>query len=54
MYVIRSIFAVDFCGFNTGLIWGLEATSFLFVWLVLFGVSYAVVSPLSTWISQMP
>lgn len=29
-------------GFNTGLIWGLEATSFLFAWLVLFGVSYAV------------
>jgi C4-dicarboxylate transporter DctQ subunit len=29
-------------GFNTGLIWGLEATSFLFSWLVLFGVSYAV------------
>lgn len=25
-----------------GLIWGLEATSFLFAWLVLFGVSYAV------------
>ncbi|TDE40767.1 TRAP transporter small permease [Antarcticimicrobium sediminis] len=29
-------------GFNTGLIWGLEITSFLFAWLVLFGVSYAV------------
>lgn len=29
-------------GFNTGVIWGLEATSFLFAWLVLFGVSYAV------------
>ncbi|MFW2587232.1 TRAP transporter small permease [Sagittula sp. SSi028] len=28
--------------FNTGLSWGLEATSFLFAWLVLFGVSYAV------------
>ncbi|CUH80409.1 TRAP transporter small permease [Tropicibacter naphthalenivorans] len=28
--------------FNTGLIWGLEATLFLFAWLVLFGVSYAV------------
>ncbi|MCB1333828.1 MAG: TRAP transporter small permease [Roseivivax sp.] len=28
--------------FNTGLIWGLEATSFLFAWLVLLGVSYAV------------
>jgi len=25
-----------------GLIWGLESTSFLFAWLVLFGISYAV------------
>ena len=29
-------------GFNSGLIWGLEAVTFLFAWLVLFGVSYAV------------
>lgn len=29
-------------GFNTGLVWGLEATLFLFAWLVLFGMSYAV------------
>ncbi len=29
-------------GFNTGLIWGLEATSLLFAWLVLFGISYGV------------
>jgi C4-dicarboxylate transporter DctQ subunit len=29
-------------GFQTGLSWGLEATVFLFAWLVLFGVSYAV------------
>ena len=29
-------------GFNTGLIWGLEATTFLFAWLVLFGISHAV------------
>lgn len=29
-------------GFNTGIIWGLEATSFLFAWLVLFGISYCV------------
>lgn len=28
--------------FNTGIIWGLEATSFLFAWLVLFGISYCV------------
>ena len=31
-----------FSAINTGLIWGLEATAFLFAWLVLFGVSYAV------------
>ncbi len=29
-------------GFNSGLIWGLEATSVLFSWLVLFGVAYCV------------
>lgn len=29
-------------GFNTGLIWGLEVVTFLFAWLVLFGMSYAV------------
>lgn len=29
-------------GFDTGIIWGLEATSFLFAWLVLFGMSYCV------------
>ncbi|EIE52651.1 TRAP transporter small permease [Salipiger aestuarii] len=29
-------------GFNTGLIWGLEAVTILFAWLVLFGISYAV------------
>jgi len=29
-------------GFNTGFIWGLETVTFLFAWLVLFGVSYAV------------
>lgn len=29
-------------GFNTGIIWGLEAVTFLFAWLVLFGVSYCV------------
>lgn len=28
--------------FNTGIIWGLEATLFLFAWLVLFGMSYCV------------
>ncbi|MEE9453953.1 MAG: TRAP transporter small permease [Paracoccaceae bacterium] len=29
-------------GFNTGLSWGLEVTAFLFAWLVLLGMSYAV------------
>tara|TARA_B110000208_G_C11700591_1_gene405713 strand:- start:265 stop:954 length:690 start_codon:yes stop_codon:yes gene_type:complete len=29
-------------GFGTGLIWGLETVTFLFAWLVLFGISYAV------------
>lgn len=29
-------------GFNTGLIWGLEMTGFLFAWLVIFGISYSV------------
>lgn len=29
-------------GFNTGIIWGLEVVTFLFAWLVLFGMSYAV------------
>ncbi|MDK3072027.1 TRAP transporter small permease [Sedimentitalea sp. JM2-8] len=42
MTLITFINVVLRYGFNTGLIWGLEATSFLFAWLVLFGVSYAV------------
>lgn len=29
-------------GFKTGITWGLEAVTFLFAWLVLFGISYAV------------
>ncbi|QPH54541.1 TRAP transporter small permease [Pontivivens ytuae] len=29
-------------GFGTGLLWGLEVTTYLFAWLVLFGMSYAV------------
>jgi C4-dicarboxylate transporter DctQ subunit len=28
--------------FNTGLFWALEATTYLFAWLVLFGISYGV------------
>ena len=42
MTVITFVNVVLRYGFNTGLIWGLEAVSFLFAWLVLFGVSYAV------------
>ncbi len=42
MTIITFINVVLRYGFNTGLIWGLEATTFLFAWLVLFGVSYAV------------
>ncbi|NVO27002.1 TRAP transporter small permease [Donghicola sp. C2-DW-16] len=29
-------------GFNASMSWGLEATTFLFAWLVLFGISYSV------------
>lgn len=42
MTVITFINVVLRYGFNTGLIWGLEVVTFLFAWLVLFGVSYAV------------
>ncbi|OAN76160.1 C4-dicarboxylate ABC transporter substrate-binding protein [Sulfitobacter sp. EhC04] len=42
MTIITFINVVLRYGFNTGLIWGLEAVTFLFAWLVLLGVSYAV------------
>ncbi len=42
MTIITFINVVLRYGFNTGLIWGLEVTLFLFAWLVLFGMSYAV------------
>lgn len=42
MTIVTFINVVLRYGFNTGLIWGLEITTFLFAWLVLFGVSYAV------------
>jgi len=42
MTLITFINVVLRYGFNTGIIWGLEATTFLFAWLVLFGMSYAV------------
>jgi C4-dicarboxylate transporter DctQ subunit len=42
MTILTFINVVLRYGFNTGLIWGLEAVTFLFAWLVLFGASYAV------------
>lgn len=42
MTIITFINVVLRYGFNTGIIWGLEMTTFLFAWLVLFGMSYAV------------
>ncbi|MBN8188549.1 MAG: TRAP transporter small permease [Salipiger thiooxidans] len=42
MTLITFINVVLRYGFNTGLIWGLEAVTILFAWLVLFGISYAV------------
>ncbi|MGJ8626771.1 MAG: TRAP transporter small permease [Sulfitobacter sp.] len=42
MTILTFINVVLRYGFNTGIIWGLEAVTFLFAWLVLFGVSYAV------------
>ena len=42
MTLITFINVVLRYGFNTGIIWGLEAVTFLFAWLVLFGMSYAV------------
>ncbi|NNK17257.1 MAG: TRAP transporter small permease [Sulfitobacter sp.] len=42
MTVITFINVVLRYGFNTGIIWGLEMVTFLFAWLVLFGMSYAV------------
>ena len=42
MTILTFINVVLRYGFQTGLSWGLEAVSFLFAWLVLFGASYAV------------
>lgn len=42
MTLITFINVVLRYGFNTGIIWGLEMVTFLFAWLVLFGMSYAV------------
>jgi len=42
MTMITFINVVLRYGFNGGLIWGLEATSVLFAWLILFGIAYCV------------
>ena len=42
MVVVTFINVVLRYGFNTGLIWGLELVTFLFAWLIKFGVGYAV------------
>jgi C4-dicarboxylate transporter DctQ subunit len=42
MLIVTFVNVVLRYGFNSGLIWGLEATLILFAWLVLFGISYAV------------
>lgn len=42
MVVITFVNVVLRYGFSSGLIWGFETVTFLFAWLVLFGVSYAV------------
>ena len=42
MTLITFINVVLRYGFNTGIIWGLEAVTFLFAWLVLVGASYCV------------
>ncbi len=41
MTVITFVNVVLRYGFNSGFIWGLEATLILFAWLVIFGVSHA-------------
>lgn len=42
MTIITFVNVVLRYGFDSGLIWGLEATAVLFAWLVLFGMSYCV------------
>ena len=42
MTIITFVNVILRYGYDTGLIWGLEATSYLFAWLVLFGMSYCV------------
>lgn len=42
MTMITFINVVMRYGFNSGLIWGLEAVSVLFSWLVLFGMAYCI------------
>ncbi len=42
MTVLTFIQVVLRYGFNTGLLWALEATTYMFAWLVLLGMSYGV------------
>lgn len=42
MTIITFVNVVLRYGYESGLIWGLEATAILFAWLVLFGMSYCV------------
>ena len=42
MTVLTAIQVVLRYGFNTGLIWSLEATTYSFAWLVLLGMAYGV------------
>ena len=42
MTVLTAIQVVLRYGFNTGLIWSLEATTYAFAWLVLLGMAYGV------------
>ena len=47
-YILAAMTAITFINvvlrhwFNSGILWGLEATVFLFAWLVLLGASYCV------------
>ncbi len=42
MTILTSLQVLLRYGFNTGLIWSLEATTYCFAWLVLIGMSYCV------------
>lgn len=42
MTIVTFVQVVLRYGFNTGFVWALELTTYLFAWLVLFGMSYGV------------